>query len=402
MSSPVYITGAGIVSALGTGLATTAQALGEGRCGLAPPRFLQTSHREFPVGEVPLSNAAMMERLGIASGTPTTRCVLLGQMALDEAIRSARISPDMLSHAAFISGSTVGGMDKSENHYQDFLHSDQDLWNEYIALHDVGTTTTRIADYGGHFGYTASLSTACSSAANALLYGLQLIRSGERDLVIAGGTESLTRFHLNGFNALLILDHAPCRPFCATRAGLNLGEGAAYLVLESAESARRRHATPLALFSGGGNACDAFHQTATSPEAEGPRRAMLAALADAGLQPADIGYVNAHGTGTPDNDRSEAAALRQVFGSALPPYSSTKSATGHTTSASGAIEAAVCLLALRDGLLPANLNWRSPIEGMPAPVTVPQHGARLKHVLCNSFGFGGNDSALVFSQVTGT
>lgn len=397
MYPPVYITGAGIVSALGIGLSETAQALAEGRSGLAPVRHLQTEHREFPVGEVPLTDAEMAARLGVAPETPTTRCLLLGQTALGEALRTAQLPATALPGAAFLSGSTVGGMDRSEQFYQDFLHND--LRNDYIALHDVGTTTVRVADHYGRFGFTASLSTACSSAANALLYGLRLIRSGEWDVVVAGGTESLTRFHLNGFNALLILDAAPCRPFCATRAGLNLGEGAAYVVLESAASVRRRGARPLALLSGGGNACDAFHQTATSPEAEGPRRAMQAALADAGLRPADIDYVNAHGTGTPDNDRSEALALRRVFGDALPPYSSTKSATGHTTSASGAVEAVLCLLALRRGLLPANLNWRVPMDDMPAPVTSPRSGVRLRHVLCNSFGFGGNDSALVLSQL---
>lgn len=396
MSSPVYITGAGIVSALGQGLSATARALAAGTSGLGPIRHLQTVHREFPVGEVQLSDAEMAERLGVDAGTPVTRCLLLGQTALGEALRTAHIEPHALGDAAFISGSTVGGMDRSELFYPDFLNSDRR--NAYIALHDVGATTGRIADHYGRFGYTASLSTACSSAANAIIHGLRLIRSGQWDIVVAGGAESLTKFHLNGFNTLLILDHAPCRPFCATRAGLNLGEGATYLVLESAASARRRGAKPLAILSGGGNACDAFHQTATSPDAEGPRRAMSAALADAGIRPDDIGYVNAHGTGTPDNDRSEASALRQVFGDSLPPYSSTKSATGHTTSASGAIEAAICLLALREGLLPANLNWRCPIEGMPAPVTQPRRAPALRHVLCNSFGFGGNDSALVLSQ----
>ena len=397
MSSPVYITGAGIVSALGEGLSATTRALASGTGGLGPLRFLQTVHREFPAGEVKLSDAEMAARLGVDAETPVTRCILLGQTALAEALRTARIAPGSLSGAAFVSGSTVGGMDRSELFYPDFLSND--CRNAYIALHDVGATTDRVADHFGRFGYTASLSTACSSAANAIIHALRLVRSGEWDMAVAGGTESLTRFHLNGFNALLILDHEPCRPFCATRAGLNLGEGAAYLVLESAQSVRRRGVEPLAILSGGGNACDAFHQTATSPDAEGPRRAMMAALADAALRPEDIGYVNAHGTGTPDNDRSEAAALRQVFGDALPPYSSTKSATGHTTSASGAIEAVVCLLALREGLLPANLNWRAPIEGMPAPVTQPRRVSGLRHALCNSFGFGGNDSALILSQV---
>ena len=225
-----------------------------------------------------------------------------------------------------------------------------------------------------------------------------MIRCGEADIVVVGGSECITKFHLNGFNSLMILDTEPCRPFDATRNGLNLGEGAAYLVLESEESAKRRGAKAQALLSGYGNACDAFHQTASSPEGEGAYLAMKKALEMAEIQPSDIDYINAHGTGTPNNDTSESQAMIRLFDGEVPPVSSTKPFTGHTTSASGSIEAVFCILALQHGFLPVNLNWSQPMENGIVPVSQPVKKT-LKHVLCNAFGFGGNDSSLLLSSV---
>ncbi|MBQ4184104.1 MAG: beta-ketoacyl-[Bacteroidales bacterium] len=215
--------------------------------------------------------------------------------------------------------------------------------------------------------------------------------------VAVGGSEALSSFHLNGFNSLMIVDKEPCRPFDKSRAGLNLGEGAAFLILESEESLRGRGGKALARLSGFGNACDAYHQTASSPTGEGAFLAMRKALSTAGLRPEDIDYVNAHGTGTPDNDAAESAALRRVFGEALPPVSSTKAFTGHTTSASGSIEAVICLLALSEGFVPRQLNWK---EADPACIipSVKELERPLRHVLCNSFGFGGNDTSLLISN----
>ena len=242
-----------------------------------------------------------------------------------------------------------------------------------------------------------TISTACSSAANAIELGADMIRLGEADIVVAGGAECITKFHLNGFNSLMILDRNQCRPFDAGRAGLNLGEGAAFVVLESSSSARKRGVKPVALLSGYGNACDAYHQTASSPDGEGAFLAMSKALADAGLKPEDIDYVNAHGTGTPNNDVSESQAMMRVFGSKMPPVSSTKSLTGHTTSASGAIETVICILALQNGILPVNYAWEQPADGCIIPNMNRNAGHVLRHVLCNSFGFGGNDSSLVLT-----
>ena len=228
------------------------------------------------------------------------------------------------------------------------------------------------------------------------MLGARLLKAGEADIVVAGGTEALSRFHLNGFNSLMILDHEPCRPFDASRAGLNLGEGAAFVILEPEQAAKAREAEPHAYLTGYGNACDAFHQTASSENGEGAYLAMKEAIETAHLQPTDIQYVNAHGTGTPNNDQSESVSLKRIFGDKMPLVSSTKSFTGHTTSASGSIEAVICILAMQHHFVPANLGWKHQMEGGITP-TMGESNVQLEHVVCNSFGFGGNDSSLVIS-----
>ena len=394
MIDPIYITGTGVVSAIGIGKAATLEALLSNRSGVGQLKYLKTEHKEFPVGEVKLTDAEMRERLGIAQDAVTTRTALMGMLALGEALDEARLTSDQLPKVGFISGTTVGGMDMSEQYYLDYLNSD--AHKEYIAVYDCGSCSEMTAAHFGKFAFATTLATACSSAANAVIQGANMIRCGKADIVVVGGSECITKFHLNGFNSLMILDTKPCRPFDATRSGLNLGEGAAYLVLESAESAKRRGVQPQALLSGYGNACDAFHQTASSPDGEGAFRAMKEALELAGLQPADIDYINAHGTGTPNNDVSESQAMMRLFGQ-VPPVSSTKPFTGHTTSASGSIEAVFCILALQHGFLPVNLNWSQAMDNGILPVAKPEKKT-LKHVLCNAFGFGGNDSSLLISS----
>ena len=392
---PIWITGMGVVSAIGLGKAQTLEALLSNRSGVGELKYLKTEHKEFPVGEVKLTDAEMRERLGIPQDAVTTRTALMGMMALGEALEEARLTQEMLPQVGFISGTTVGGMDMSEQFYLDYIHSE--AHKEYIAVHDCGSCSEMTANHFGRFAFTTTLSTACSSAANAIILGANMIRCGEADIVVVGGSECITKFHLNGFNSLMILDTEPCRPFDATRHGLNLGEGAAYLVLESDESAKKRGVKAQAFLTGYGNACDAYHQTASSPEGGGAYRAMKEALELASLQPADIDYINAHGTGTPNNDISESQAMKRLFGDQMPPVSSTKPFTGHTTSASGSIEAVFCILALQNGFLPVNLNWSQPMEDGIIPVSKPTQKA-LNHVLCNAFGFGGNDSSLLLSK----
>lgn len=393
----IAITGEGIVCAIGTDKESVLHSLLHSESGVGAFCHLRSIHHELPVGEVPLSNDELKESLGIPTSKLESRTTLLGMAAARQAIREACLTEDTASQLriVLISGTTVGGMDITEHYYPTFDSSDEHL--PWLMSHSCGSSTEAIASHFGIFSESTTISTACSSAANAILLGAEMLKAGEADIVVAGGSEALSIFHLNGFNSLMILDKERCRPFDAQRAGLNLGEGAAYVVMETATGAQQRGAHPHAYLTGWGNACDAYHQTASSDDGEGAFLAMQEALGCACIAPSDISYVNAHGTGTPNNDLSESHALRRIFGTALPPTSSTKAFTGHTTSASGSIEAVICLLAMRHHFIPANLGWH---EQMPDGITpcLGQSGATLRHVLCNSFGFGGNDTALIFSQ----
>ena len=396
MEEPIVITGAGIVSAIGVGMKETLASLKAGKTGIGEMKYLTSRHRDLPVGEVPLSNAEMMKMLGVEDDIRLTRTALMGRLALREALEIAQMTEEQIRQAPFISATTVGGMDRRELYFAQ--EQDCDLVHAEISTHHCGSCTEMIAQPFGEFASMATVSTACSSATNAMITGANMLRCGMADIVVVGGSECLTLFHLNGFNTLMILDHEPCRPFDKDRAGLNLGEGAAYLVMETAASASKRGVKPMCQLSGYGNACDAFHQTASSPEGEGAWLAMQEALRMAGLQPGEIQYVNAHGTGTPNNDESESHALRRIFGWDLPPVSSTKSFTGHTTSASGSIEAVICMLALEHQFMPPQINWHTPMDDGIVPVTDSTPKQEIRHILSNAFGFGGNDSSLVISK----
>ena len=397
MDKNIVITGEGIISAIGNDKAAVLQSLLDGRSGIVEMKHLHSSHHELPVGEVQLSNDEMKAMLALPIEEQTSRTSLMGMLAVRQALAEAQLPETAPKNrrVVLISGTTVGGMDITEQYYDSFATSDEHL--DCLKKHDCGSSTEEIAAMFG-ISECTTISTACSSAANALILGANLLKTGQADLVIAGGSEALTRFHLNGFNSLMILDHEPCRPFDAQRAGLNLGEGAAFVVMETEASARERGADIHAWLTGYGNACDAFHQTASSDNGEGAYRAMTEALEMAHLKPEDIDYVNAHGTGTPNNDLSESAALKRVFAEKMPLISSTKAFTGHTTSASGSIETVICLLAMQHHFVPANLRWEHQIPDGITPTTGVKD-VTLKHVVCNAFGFGGNDSSLILSAV---
>ena len=397
MDKNIVITGEGIISAIGNDKAAVLQSLLDGRSGIVEMKHLHSSHHELPVGEVQLSNDEMKAMLALPVEEQTSRTSLMGMLAVRQALAEAQLPETAPKNrrVVLISGTTVGGMDITEQYYDSFATSDEHL--DCLKKHDCGSSTEEIAAMFG-ISECTTISTACSSAANALILGANLLKTGQADLVIAGGSEALTRFHLNGFNSLMILDHEPCRPFDAQRAGLNLGEGAAFVVMETEASARERGAEIHAWLTGYGNACDAFHQTASSDNGEGAYRAMTEALEMAHLKPEDIDYVNAHGTGTPNNDLSESAALKRVFAEKMPLISSTKAFTGHTTSASGSIETVICLLAMQHHFVPANLRWEHQIPDGITPTTGVKD-VTLKHVVCNAFGFGGNDSSLILSAV---
>lgn len=395
MGYPVYITGLGIVSAIGNNKREVLSSLQAKQTGIGKMKYLGSVHTELPVGEVKLSDKQMRQILSLGEGQAANRTSLMGTIAMREAITDAGIE-DLAKDAFFISGNTVGGMDHTERCFLEMINNDDKL--STLSTHDCGATSLLQAHY---FGIpekrVITISTACSSAANAIAAGYDLIKSGKAELVIAGGSEALTKFHLNGFNSLMILDHDTCRPFDASRTGINLGEGAAYIIMESHASVKKRGITPIAECLGYGNACDAYHQTASSPDGEGAYLAMRRAVEMAGISASTIQYVNAHGTGTPNNDASESAALKRMFGEHMPLVSSTKSFTGHTTSASGAIESVICLLALNNHFVPSNLGWKNQMENGITP-TLGEDNHKLDMAMCNSFGFGGNDTSLIFSS----
>lgn len=397
----LQITGTGIISAIGTDRDQTLANLLSENHGIGPVRYLQTVHSDILCGEVKFSNEQLCSMSGIKDGSNYSRSSLLGIVAVRQAIEQANLAEARRQGAriAFISGTTVGGMDISEQLYTKFIDPLEDYSKEIPQLL-CGTCADAIADYfGDMFCMATTPSTACSSAAGAVIFGAELIKAGRADIVVAGGCECLSKFHLNGFNTLLILDKELCRPFDATRAGLNLGEGAGYLVLESSEWASKHNAASLCSLTGYGNACDAFHQTASSPEGTGAYLAMEQALNMAGLGPRDIDYINAHGTGTPNNDLSEGTAIMRLFGDNVPYISSTKAFTGHTTSASGSVESVICILAMQHGFVPASLRYNNKIEELSfQPTARTVTGVQLNNVLCNSFGFGGNDTSLLFTK----
>ena len=235
----IAITGEGIVSAIGLNKQEVLESLLDGKTGIGEMKYLQSVHHELPVGEVDLSNEQMKKMLGIPEEQMMSRTSLMGILAIDQALKEAKVDVAYLKNKkadgaplriVLVSGTTVGGMDITE---LCFDQTDKQENVEFLKHHDCGSSTQLMANHFGIFDEVTTLSTACSSAANAIMLGARLLKAGEADLVVAGGTEALSRFHLNGFNSLMILDQKPCRPFDATRAGLNLGEGAAFVVLES-------------------------------------------------------------------------------------------------------------------------------------------------------------------------
>jgi len=387
----VVVTGMGIISAIGESTAANYSSLQNQVTGLSQPAILNTS-LQLPVGEIKISNTELLDQLKIQVNPGLTRASLLGIKAVAQLYEDHGLSPDP-ENTAFISGTSVGGIDKTEEYFQDF-RNDSTL-KAYIQAQHPGYTTQKIAEYFGIQNHVTTISTACSSAANAIMTGARLIQSGRYKKVIVGGSDCLTRFTLNGFNSLRILAGEAAKPFDLHRSGLNLGEAAAYLMLEAKNS--REDQNILATFAGAGNANDAYHQTASSGNGEGAYRAMKSALSFSGLAAKKIDYINAHGTGTVNNDHAESNAVKRIFGPEVPAFSSTKAFTGHTLGAAGAVEVIYSIASLQTQEIFANLNFNTPMEQGLIPV-LKNLKTPLAHVMSNSFGFGGNCTSLIFSR----
>lgn len=390
----IAVTGIGLATAIGIEADEVLHAMKSKIDGLAPVSLFETKHR-LPVAEVKLTNAQLYEKLGITAGT-FSRTALLGILAASRTLKDAQLDDVENLKIGLISSTSTGGMDLTENFYREFMADNRKGRLRNVVSHDCADSTLRIADYCGICHFSTTISTACSSAANAIMAGARLIENGFLDYALVGGTDALCKFTLNGFNALMILDENPCRPFDISRAGLNLGEGAGFLLLQPEKKLQR---APYCYLSGYANANDAFHQTATSANGEGAYLSMKKALEKSGLQPQEIDYINVHGTGTQNNDASEGAALLRIFGENVPAFSSTKPFTGHTLAAAGGIEAVFSVLSVHKDIVFPNLNFRNPMENTPLiPETEFLENRDIQHVMSNSFGFGGNSSTLIFSK----
>jgi 3-oxoacyl-(acyl-carrier-protein) synthase len=396
LKGKVYVAGAGAICAIGNSLPETLRAFQSMSSGIGHITTLETIHKGvLPVGEVKLSNEELAAR---TNQKLFTRTALLGIHAAQEAVVSAGINLLPRYRTGLISATTVGGMDLTENFFADFSKNPFKGRLRDVVNHECGRSSELIADALKIRNYVSTINTACSSSVNSIIFGTKLIQRGVLDVVVAGGTDALTKFTLNGFNSLMILDKEPCRPFDATRAGLNLGEGAGFVVLVSENVLNEQKLSSHACVSGFANTNDAFHQTASSPEGRGSFNAMLQALEIAQLKSSDIDYVNLHGTGTVNNDQSEGTAVKRMFGDRLPKLSSTKAFTGHTLGACGGLEAAFSVMAIEKQCVYPNLRFSQP---MPEIGIVPQaefETTSVNHVMSNSFGFGGNCSSIIFSK----
>lgn len=395
----VFVTGMGIISPLGTGVRSNLQNLIEGKTGISKASFFDSNYaEELPFAEVKLSNSELRKKANKQNEKGRTRTDLLAHIAISEALLDANLSESELRNikTGIISASTVEGMGETDRMYEDA--NDPDSSSEFIRSYDFGAHTIKLAEEFGIVGYRDSINTACSSSANAILLGKKLIQSGMLDRVIVGGSDCLSKYSANGFNALRILSDEACRPFDENRKGLNLGEGAAYLVLEAEGTTKDKRV--YAEIKGAGNANDAFHASATSEEARGPILAMKKAIEDGDLDPKQIDYINAHGTGTENNDLTESIAFKYIFKDRVPAFSSTKCYTGHTLGAAGAIEALFSILSIQENRFFCALNFFDAIEKTNLrPIMNQNSDIQIRNTLSNSFGFGGNCTSLLISKL---
>lgn len=394
--SKVFVTGMGSISSLGKSLGEHRSALSNGISGIGSLELFETKYAGvLPFAEIKIETGKLKELLNVNQGG-VTRTSLLALHACIEALSDSGLSKGLIQsdRTAFISANTVGGMCLTDELYKDANR--QDSGSSFLGSYDAGSVTMFLQDQLGIRGIANTINTACSSSANVIMYGARLIKNGFADRVIVGGVDSLAKFTINGFNSLHIFSPEPCVPFDEDRKGLNLGEAAAFLVLEKGEAIINKKV--YAEVTGYCNANDAFHPSSLSDDGDGPVIAMQSALKMAGIGSEKIDYINVHGTATENNDIVESRALQKVFGK-VPAFSSSKSNTGHTLGAAGALEAVFSILSLCHNELYPHLRFSKAIpETMLVPV-LEFSKKDIFHVMSNSFGFGGNCTSLIFSKV---
>jgi len=386
------VTGLGAVTPFGLGVKTYWNGLAAGLCAIRPVTLLDTQGLRCRLAaEVPEVIPGSRRR---------SRADRLALAAAVEALEDAHLERAERAEVAVVVGAVGGGMFEAEEWYwreagRGAVEPDRRALGAVLPWSHAEV----VANALGLYGPRETLTTACSSGAAALAVASELVTTGMVDLVLAGGVDAITRICYLGFNALKLLDPEPCRPFDRERRGMSIGEGAGFFVLESAEHAAARGARVYAELAGYGMTSDAYHVTSPDPEGRGMARAMVEALTRSGLNAADVGYANAHGTATPQNDRVEGLALRAVFGAEGLLVSSTKSMIGHTMAAAGSLEAMATVLALVHDVIPPTVHLDSP-DPEVAFDCVPHRArhAAIEHAISNSFGFGGQNVTLLFRR----
>jgi nodulation protein E len=402
MPHRVVVTGLGVISAIGNNTGEFWQSLQAGCSGIAPLDSVDRTLLRFSNGAEVRNYAPAQffeeKELGLLD-----RFAQFGVIAAREAIAAAGIewTTGLRESTAIVTGSCVGGQTTEDEGFVNLYRNNIPRVNPFTIPRTMeNAAASRISLETGIVGPTYTVSTACSSSNHAIGQAFWMVRSGAVEMAITGGSEAVFSLgFLKAWEAMRVVSPDTCRPFSKDRRGLILGEGAAMLVLEPLEAARARGAAIFGEIVGFGMSSDAFHITQPSPD--GAARAMRAALSDAGLEPARIGYINAHGTATIANDAAETTAIRKVFDEHADrlAVSSTKSMHGHTLGAAGAIEAAATLLALRNGILPptANFNEADPACDLDVIPNIARP-AQVEFALSNSFAFGGLNAVLAFRR----
>ncbi|MDF2629275.1 MAG: hypothetical protein K0R39_3106 [Symbiobacteriaceae bacterium] len=387
------VTGLGVISSLGAGQAATRAALRAGE-----PHFSDVTLFDMTPFRTRLAGQVTVPLAPTAPGND--RATQMALIALTEALQQAEVTPETVAPEQV--GVAFGTCFGSDGALEDQIRRDA---RGMGMDHTVGALESyspalAVARAVGAAGPFRSVGTACAAGLTAIGIGLEMIRSGLCDIVITGGADALNEVMFSGFSTLRALSPTTCRPFDKHRDGLLLGEGAAMLVLESPASARRRGVRPIARILGYGLSNDAYHPTAPDPEGGGALRAMSMALADARLAPADVDYINAHGTGTPHNDAMEVTAIRKLFGDHADglPVSALKSMTGHTMGAAGALGTAVTALAMQGGFLPPTAGLQEPIDSGIDFVPKARSTERLRIGMINAFAFGGHCASVIIGQ----
>ena len=391
----IVVTGLGIISAIGNSLIENHHSLVNNLSGISLKGNYPSKYSGIlPVGQINLSDQELIQKLQIDKNG-LTRTTLLAMQALGEALSDARWGEAEITSArtALIGGTTVGGSCLTDQLYRDAGGNAID--KSFLSSYDFASVFLAIQKHYNINGIINTINTACSSSANAIMYGCRLIKNGFADRAIVGGVDALSKFAINGFNSLRILSEDNCKPFDKNRNGLNLGEGAAFLILEKEEEVKKEEM--YAEISGYQNSTDAFHPSSLSPAGEGPFLSMQGALKAAGLNPESINYINAHGTGTENNDEAESNAMKSLF-EIVPFFSSTKGFTGHTLGAASAMEAVYSILSITYQEIYKNIGFENNIDSsLPVPVSTFKK-TEINHVMSNSFGFGGNCSSIIFSK----